>query len=176
MQGITTLIALLTLLMVALPSTAETSIEPQAKSQEFASLVSAKFMYGLCGRSSSSDTNSFTSAVDFIKNEVDNPKLDAYSYGEFAYYADCNGRNAFEVNIKPGTLRFDHTDVSPLTIFMIHEMGALLNERGRTGIAPLEFVDSRIRIARSNGNSDMASAYARIKARIEFQIKSITNL
>ena len=109
--------------------------------------------------------------VDFIKIESANSdSLSAYSIGEFIYFAECDGRNAFEHNIYPTNLRYTALEgTSENTLYIISQMGALLAEKGLSGMTALEFVQNHLDIAareNTESSNNRAIIYSQIKREI----------
>ena len=121
----------------------------------------------LCVGATTSSNKRFERAVKKLKKEFPSPVIQNLTNGEFAFFADCNGRNAFETNITTTNIRFDANGLTQLTIYMLDQLGPeLLNEKGATGVTPLEFVEDAIKGAQQSGADDLAAAYGMIRQEI----------
>jgi len=145
-----------------------------AKRIEFVEAVPQPMLPILCRNAAVSTAGNFTRFVDMIKDRSPSPIYENMSYGEFAFFVDCDGHNAFEHNVFPTNLQGTAIDgISPLTRHMIKEMGLLLREKGPSGLTPIAFVTRLIIAANDVDNFDLAITYNQVRIAIEARIREL---
>ena len=125
-----------------------------------------------CNKLRDSAPDRLISTVERFRERFRGTVIDQAGMGEFLYFLECeNNTSAFEQNTY--YIKFDHTGISPLTKYMIAEMGLLLKEQGSRGLTPTEFVSERIRAANDNNNQDLAITYNQIRITIQARLMEL---
>lgn len=101
---------------------------------------------GICSATSGHSESDLREIVSQVKENLDSQLLDEMGIGEYVFFADCGGRNAFVNAIYPN-LKTDQTNdygISRFVEFLITEVGILLLEPGVSGVTVFEFVGERL--------------------------------
>ena len=113
----------------------------------------------------------FTETVDYVKTEIGDPTFGNMTYGEVAFYVNCDENyNPFARNIHPGKIHMPAEGLADSTNGMIKNAGPLLLEQGPDGRTALEYVEVLLQDAAENSTTEVQGVYGMIKSRIEIEI------
>ena len=163
---------MLAILAMEEPSKSEAIAERRILIEEAMGEDKERIYRFICNRATEVNETGLVDTIANIKDRSESTLLDELSYGEFIYFSDCDGnRNAFEHNIYPTNLKYKAVEgLTPLTLYMIDEMGLLLLEKSPAGLTPTQIMNDEIRISyslNSNEGEKMACVFSMIKREIQ---------